>query len=97
MRCVDGAIAPDSAEIAAGRRWSLHKLSADIEPAAVPPDPRNFAQSIGEAAARLNVMDANYMIGVLYTTMIPAKAGAALGAYGRSTKIRGVEFVDVDG
>ena len=68
-------------EVAAGRRWSLRKLPLDIEPADVSPDTRNLAQSIGKAAARLNVMDASYMIGVLYTTMIPAKDRAALGAY----------------
>ena len=66
------------------RLWvpPLAKLPVDIEPAAVPPDPRNLAQSIGKAAARLNVMDASYMIGVLYASMNPAKARAALGAYG---------------
>ena len=68
-------------ETAAGRRWSLRKLPPEIEPAAVPPDTRNVAQSIGKAAARLNVMEASYIIGVLYTTMIPAKERAALGAY----------------
>ena len=68
-------------ETAAGRRWALRKLPPDIEPAAVPPHTRNLAQSIGKAAARLNVMDASHVIGVLYTTMIPARERAALGAY----------------
>ena len=68
-------------EFTAGRRWSLRRLPPDIEPAVVSPDTRALAQSTGEAAARLNVMDACYMIGVLYTTMIPTKARAALGAY----------------
>ena len=68
-------------ETAAGRRWSLRKAPSGIGPAALPPETRSLAQSIGKAAARLNVMDASYMIGVLYTTMIPAKARASLGAY----------------
>ena len=66
---------------ATGRRWSLRRLASDIELTSVPQETRDLAQSIGAAAARLNVMDASYMIGVLYTTMIPAKARAALGAY----------------
>ena len=68
-------------QAATGRRWSLRGLGCDIELTSVPQETRDLAQSIGAAAARLNVMDASYMIGVLYTTMMPAKDRAALGAY----------------
>ena len=44
----------EEVETTAGRRWSLRKLPSDIEPAAVSPETRNLAQSIGKAAARLN-------------------------------------------
>ena len=66
---------------ATGRRWSLRSLTSDIELTSVPRETRGLAQSIGAAAARLNVMDASYMIGVLYTTLMPARDRAALGAY----------------
>ena len=66
---------------APGQRWPLRKLPSDIELAPVPRDTRDLAQSIGKAAARLDATVASYLIGVLYTTMIPARARAALGAY----------------
>ena len=68
-------------QAATGRRWSLRRLGCDIELTSVPRETRDLAQSIGVAAARLNVMDASYMIGVLYTTLMPARDRAALGAY----------------
>ena len=68
-------------QAATGRRWSLPRLGCDIELTSVPRETRDLAQSIGVAAARLNVMDASYMIGVLYTTLMPARDRAALGAY----------------
>ena len=68
-------------QAATGRRWSLRKLASDIELTSVSQETCDLAQSIGVAAARLNAMDASYMIGVLYTSLMPAKARAALGAY----------------
>ena len=68
-------------QAASGRRWSLCKLPADIEIAAIPEKARELAETLGTAAARLDVMDAGYMIGVLYTGMMPGQFRAALGAY----------------
>ena len=66
---------------ATGHRWPLREFPSDIDLAAVPRENRDFVQSIGKSAAQLNVADASYLIGVLYTTAIPAKARAKLGAY----------------
>ena len=64
-----------------GRRWSLCKLPSDIELVSVPEEARELAKNIGKAAAKLDVMDASYMIGLLYTGMMPGKFRAKLGAY----------------
>ena len=63
------------------RRWPLRKLPRDVELASVAGETEALAQSIGQAAARLNATAASYLIGVLYTTVIPARARAELGAY----------------
>ena len=68
-------------QTASGRRWSLCKLPADIDIAAIPEKARELAETLGTAAAKLDVMDAGYMIGVLYTGMMPEQFRAALGAY----------------
>lgn len=64
-----------------GRRWSVCKLPSDIELASVPKEASRLARSIGTAAAGLDVMDASYLIGVLYTGMMPGRFRAKLGAY----------------
>ena len=64
-----------------GRDWSLCELPADVGVSSVPPEAEGQAESIGRAAARLDVLDASYMIGVLYTGMMPARYRARLGAY----------------
>jgi len=64
-----------------GRRWPMRELPCDIELATGPDETRGLAQSIGRAASLLDVSVASYLIGVLYTTMIPAKTRAGLGAY----------------
>ena len=64
-----------------GRRWPLREPPSDIELAPVPHETRGLAQSIGKAASLLDPTVASYLIGVLYTTMIPAKARAEIGAY----------------
>ncbi len=64
-----------------GHDWSLRKLPVDIDVAPVTAEAEEQAESIGRAAARLDVLDASYMIGVLYTGMMPAKFRARLGAY----------------
>lgn len=64
-----------------GRRWSLCKLPSDIEISPRPDEAGDLAETIGTAAAGLDVMDASYMIGVLYTGMMPGTFRAQLGAY----------------
>ena len=59
----------------------MRELPSDFELATVPHETRDLAQSIGKAASLLDATVASYLIGVLYTTMIPAKARAELGAY----------------
>lgn len=63
------------------RRWPLHDLpvESEISPLAAPTE--SLAQAIGNAAAKLDVMDASYLIGSLYTGMMPEPVRAQLGAY----------------
>ena len=64
-----------------GRRWSVRKLPPDIELDPLRDETGQLVRTIGAAAARLDVMDASYMIGVLYTGMMPGGFRAKLGAY----------------
>ena len=64
-----------------GRNWSLPQLPGTIEFDPVAGEPKRLAARIGLAAADLNELDASYMIGVLYTGMMPGTRRAALGAY----------------
>ena len=52
-----------------------------IDLATVPDSATALAQSMGTAAAELDVIEASYLIGVLYTAMMPGKLRAELGAY----------------
>ena len=63
------------------RDWSLRELPSDIRVSSIPADAEDQAESIGRAAAGLDVLDASYMIGVLYTGMMPARFRAQLGAH----------------
>ena len=64
-----------------GRGWSLRELPSDIGLASVPEEAAEQAERIGIAAAGLEVLDAGYMIGVLYTGLMPDRYRAQLGAY----------------
>ena len=63
------------------RRWPLRELpeASDISTLEAPTEP--LAQAIGNAAAKLDVLDAGYLIGSLYTGMMPKPVRARLGAY----------------
>ena len=63
------------------RGLSLCKMPSDIELSSLPEETKELTKSIGTAAACLDVMDASYMIGVLYTGMMPGRFRAQLGAY----------------
>ena len=64
-----------------GRGWPLCELPPDIGLSSVPEEVTELAESIGTVAAGLDVLDASYLIGVLYTGMMPGGVRARLGAY----------------
>ena len=64
-----------------GRGWSLRELPSDIGLASVPEEAEEQAERIGIAAAGLDVLDAGYTIGVLYTGLMPDRFRAQIGAY----------------
>ena len=63
------------------RRWPLRRLPSDVGLASVPEEIEEQAKRIGIAAAGLDVLDAGYTIGVLYTALMPDRFRARLGAY----------------
>ncbi len=63
------------------RPWSVCKLPSGIELASLSKEAAELARPIGTAAAALDVMDASYLIGLLYTGMMPGRYRAKLGAY----------------
>ena len=64
-----------------GRGWPLRELPSDIGLAPVAEEAEEQAERVGIAAAGLDVLDAGYTIGALYTAMMPAGIRARLGAY----------------
>lgn len=64
-----------------GRGWALRNVPSERELPAVSKEATELAESIGTAASDLDVADAGYMIGVLYTGMMPSMFRAQLGAY----------------
>ena len=68
-------------EAVSGRGWALRELPSDIRLASVPEEAAEHAERIGIAAAGLDVLDAGYTIGVLYTGLMPDRFRAQLGAY----------------
>ena len=69
--------------IQAGERepWPISALPSGIELAPLSESAAALAQSVGTAAAALDVMEASYLIGVLYTAIMPGKVRAEFGAY----------------
>ncbi|MDE0148830.1 MAG: N-6 DNA methylase [Rhodospirillaceae bacterium] len=68
-------------QIESDRHWTLRKPPFDIEHYSMPKEARELAENIGCAAAKLDVMDAGYAIGVLYTATMPGGIRARQGAY----------------
>ena len=66
---------------ASGRSGSLRELPADIQLSLLPEDASVLAESIGDAAANLDLADASHAIGVLYTALMPTGQRAGLGAH----------------
>ena len=67
--------------VESGRPASMRESPPDLGIPAIPEEFGELAESIGVAAAGLDVLDAGYLIGVLYTGMMPAGFRAQLGAY----------------
>ena len=63
------------------RPWSLRTLPDGVEITPIPKEASTLAQRIGAAVAHLDPLEAGYLVGVLYTTMMPRMARAKLGAY----------------
>ena len=61
--------------------WTLCNVPAGVDIHGLPEAGAELAQIIGAAAAELDVIDASYTIGLLYTGLIPEALRAKLGAY----------------
>ena len=59
----------------------LRTLPDGVEIAPISTEASGLAQRIGAAAAQLDPLEAGYLVGVLYTTLMPRNARAKLGAY----------------
>ena len=68
-------------QIATGRNKPLREPPADINLSLLPEEAMVLTRSIGDAAADLDIVDASYAIGVLYTALMPTGQRAGLGAY----------------
>ncbi len=68
-------------QIASDRSWPLRNPPLDVEHSSVPDEAAELFENIGHAAAKLNVLDAGYAIGVLYTAMMPGDYRTQHGAY----------------
>jgi len=68
-------------ESALADHWPIHDLPSSVECAELSESAAALAQSMGAAAAELDVMEASYLIGVLYTATMPGRERADFGAY----------------
>ena len=64
-----------------GYQWPLCPLPSSIDRVSLPAEADQLAQRIGTRAAALDVLDASYLIGILYTGLMPRGFRTALGAY----------------
>ncbi len=62
-------------------RRPLRALPDDVCIAPLPEEAEALARRLGAAVAPLDPLEAGYLVGVLYTTMMPRKERARLGAY----------------
>ena len=68
-------------QAAPGQRWPLRDPPPEIDLSSLPEEAEELAQSIAGAAAGLDVIEAHYQIGLLYTAMMPGRLRTRLGAY----------------
>ena len=64
-----------------GRDWSLSEPPVNVDASPFSADARVLAERLGRAAAKLNVPEASYAVGTLYTSMMPDRTRARHGAY----------------
>ena len=71
----------EATQAGASESWPLFDLPFDIHLPPLPESAGALARGMGTAAAVLDVMEASYLIGVLYTAMMPGKVRSDVGAY----------------
>ena len=64
-----------------GSRASLRKLPQGVSLAPLEPEACELARELGTETAELDVLDASYRIGVIYTSLMPDGLRARLGAH----------------
>ena len=64
-----------------GGHARLRELPSGVSLAPLEPEVRELARKMGTAVAELDVLDASYRIGVLYTGLMPDERRARLGAH----------------
>ena len=69
------------AEARLGGQAKLREMPSEISLAPLEPEVCELAQKMGTKAAELDVLDASYRIGVLYTGLMPDERQARLGAH----------------
>ena len=62
-------------------RWALRSLPPDLSPEPLCSEATKLARAIGAGAAQLDVMEASYTIGVIYTRLMPKGTRSRLGAH----------------
>ena len=61
--------------------WPLREAPSGADGVALPETAQELASAIGTRAAGMDVMDAGYAVGLLYTGALPERLRAKLGAY----------------
>ncbi|MXW90685.1 MAG: N-6 DNA methylase [Rhodospirillaceae bacterium] len=82
-RVVFGAVSAywQQLQRASGRIRPLPRPPLDIDLSSLPEEAGELAENIGDAAAKLDAMDAGYAIGALYTATMPVGFRSQNGAY----------------
>lgn len=62
-------------------QWPIRKLPREVGLVALSDEAASLARSIGSSAASLDVTEASYEIGVVYTSAIPQEIRTSMGAY----------------
>ncbi len=65
----------------ASKAWPIYPLPEDIEQVDLSKPASDLAHNMGITAARLETIEASYLIGLLYTATMPDQNRAGLGAY----------------